>query len=239
MPVPSPAFVQITFAKAGEGTGTTGYNASMWYSNPNTPPDWSVAQEHLSAADPVMRDIIARVGPCMLTPLGRFPGNALKMLCQSIFSQQISTAAAKAIFTRFRALFPRQKPTPELILKLTDGQMRDVGLSRQKIAYLRDLATHFADGRIPLRKFPQMTDEEIIGRLTDVHGIGRWTAEMFLMFVMVRPDVLPVDDLGIQKNMAAAYGKRHPMKKKRMAALAEAWQPWRTVACWYLWRMTE
>jgi DNA-3-methyladenine glycosylase II len=211
----------------------------MWYSNPNTPPDWSVAQKHLSNADPVMARIIARVGPCMLTPLGTFPGNSLRVLCQSIFSQQISSAAAKAIMLRFLALFPRKKPTPELILKLSDQQMKGVGLSRQKIAYLRDLAAHFADGRIPLKKFPAMDDEAIIDALTDVQGIGRWTAEMFLMFVMVRPDILPVDDLGIQKNMALAYGKRHPLKRKRMEKIAEPWRPWRTVASWYLWKMTE
>jgi DNA-3-methyladenine glycosylase II len=211
----------------------------MWFLPPKVKPDWSAAEAHLRAADPIIAGIVDRVGPCTLVPLGKFPGNAFMILCQSIFTQQISTAVATVLFARFRKLFPRSRPTPELTLTLADDQLRSVGLSRQKMAYIRDLARHFVDGRLTLRQFPRMDDEAIIAALTDVHGIGRWTAEMFLMFVMVRPDVLPVDDLGIQKNLAKAYNKRHPLKKKQMLALTELWRPYRTVGSWYLWRMTE
>lgn len=210
----------------------------MWFVRPKTLPDWSVAEAHLARVDPTMRDIIPRVGPCQLAPLGKFPGNAFLILCQSIFTQQISTAVAAVLFARFRAMFPRKRPRPELVLAMSDEQLRSAGLSRQKMAYIRDLATHFVDGRLPLRNFPQMCDEEIIDALTDVHGIGRWTAEMFLMFVLVRPDVLPVDDLGIRKNMATAYRLQDPTAKD-LRTLGEPWRPWRTVASWYIWQMTE
>ena len=211
----------------------------MWYRSPKDLPDWTAAEAHLRAADARLGAVVERIGPCRLVPLGRYPSDSFLTLCKALFSQQISSAVAAVLFARFRGLFPRKRPIPELVLKLTDEQLRSCGLSRQKMAYVRDLAQHFADGRIPLQDFPHMDDEAIIESLTAVHGIGRWTAEMFLMFVLVRPDVLPVDDLGIQKNMAAVLGKRHPLKKKRMIQFAEPWRPYRTVACWYLWRMTD
>ena len=210
----------------------------MWTPHPKTPPDWSRAQTHLAAADPVMRLLIAQVGPCLHAPLGVFPRSAFPTLCKSIFSQQISTAAAASILARFRTLFPHRRPTPALVLKLTDTQLRSVGLSRQKVAYLRDLAQHFVDGRLPLQKFPTMTDDQIIAALTAVHGIGVWTAEMFLMFVLVRPDIFPLGDLGIRRTMTSTYRLTDP-KLSHLRKIAEPWRPYRTIACWYLWQSTE
>jgi DNA-3-methyladenine glycosylase II len=211
----------------------------MWYSSPKNLPDWSAAETHLSVADPKLAVLIRRIGPCRLAPLGRFPSDSFLILAKAVFSQQISAGVAAVLFARYRELFPRKRPTAVGTLGLTDGQWRLVGLSRQKTAYLRDLALHFAEGRLPLEEFRGMEDAAIVTALTDIHGIGQWTAEMFLMFVLVRPDVFPVADLGIQKNLAAVWGLRHPIEKKRMIRIAEGWRPWRTVACWYLWRMTD
>jgi 3-methyladenine DNA glycosylase/8-oxoguanine DNA glycosylase len=211
----------------------------MWYNTPKNRPDWAAAEAHLAGADPKLGAVIRRIGPCGLAPLGRFPGDAFVVLAKALFSQQISSGAAAAIWGRYRGLFPRRRPTAVGTLGLSDAVLREVGLSRQKVDYLRDLAGHFDGKRLPLKRFPQMTDDEIVAALTEIHGIGRWTAEMFLMFVLVRPDVFPVADLGIQKSVAAVWGLEHPVGKERLVGIAERWRPFRTVACWYLWRMSD
>ena len=207
----------------------------MWFKTPSSAPDWSAAQRHLSAADPVLRRIIRRVGPCTLHPRRDY----FVLLCMAIFNQQISLAAAAKLFARFRDCFPRRRPTPRLVLQhLHDpgSPIHACGLSRSKKTYLIDLANGFVDGRIPTRKFARMSDEDIIAHLTQIKGIGRWTAEMFLMFVLNRPDVLPVDDLGLQEKLRLAYGLRRRPKPLHIRRVAQCWRPWRTIGTWYLWR---
>jgi DNA-3-methyladenine glycosylase II len=204
----------------------------MWFAVPKTAPDWSAALSHLRRADPVMSSIIGRVGPCTLAPrIGYFTA-----LCQAMISQQVSTVVAAILYQRFRRLFPAGRPTPRGVLALSDDQLRSVGLSRQKIGYLRDLATRFASGQIPTRRFASMSDEEIIQSLLPIKGVGRWTAEMFLIFVLNRPDLLPVDDLGVRKVAQSAYALKTLPDAPTLIALAAPWRPWRTIATWYLWR---
>jgi DNA-3-methyladenine glycosylase II len=208
----------------------------MWFNSPARRPDWSIAQEHLRAADPVMRRIIDAVGPCTMHPRRDY----FVVLCQSIFNQQLSIAAAATLFNRFRDQFPLRRPTPGRVIEfLASGHeptIRACGLSRQKQAYVLDLARHFNNAQIPTAKLNRMSDEAIIESLTRVRGIGQWTAEMFLMFVLNRPDVLPVDDLGLKQGMQQAYGLRKPPTAERMRTIAEAWRPWRSVGTWYIWR---
>ena len=208
----------------------------MWFNDAVRPDDWSAALAHLSR-DPVMAGVIERVGPCTLKPRKDY----FVVLCQAIFTQQISTVVAATLFGRFRDLFPKRRPTPGRVIAVLSTEPRSMlahcGLSRQKHAYLMDLARHFEDGRIPTARFSRMPDEQIIQSLTQVHGIGRWTAEMFLMFVLNRPDVLPVDDLGLRNNAQRAYGLSTPPTAKVLTHLGEPWRPYRTVASWYLWRL--
>ena len=166
--------------------------------------DWTAARRHLTRRDPVLREILRKIGPCTL----RRRRDYFIFLCRSIYSQQISTAVAASLFAHFRTHFPRRRPTPALtraILANANGT-HPRGLSRQKKTYLLDLAEHFLNNRIPSRRLARMSDEEIIEALVRVRGIGRWTAEMFLIFVLNRPDVLPVDDLGLRVGIQKAYG---------------------------------
>ena len=208
----------------------------MWFNPPDNSPDWSAAVRHLRRADPALGRVIARVGPCTLFPRRDY----FVALCQAIYTQQISTAIATILFDRFRDHFPRRRPTPERALELlTAGDeqtLRRCGLSRQKRSYLIDLARHFVDGSIPVRRLGRMEDEEVIQTLVRVNGIGRWTAEMFLIFVLNRPDVLPVDDLGLREGVRALYRMTKRPAGKIVTEMAERWRPWRTVATWYLWR---
>jgi len=190
------------------------------------------AGRHLAAADPVMRRIIARVGPCELTHYPRY----FVTLCDSIISQQLSGRVAEVIFERFADLCPRRRPTPQAVTCLPIGRLRAAGLSKQKAAYLKDLARGFLNGRIDTRRFTRQSNEEIIEALTTVHGIGRWTAEMFLMFSLNRLDVLPLDDLGIQKAIQRWYGFRQLPAAATMRRVGRPWHPYETIACWYLWR---
>lgn len=204
------------------------------------PGDWSAAQRHLRRVDPVLRGLIDEVGPCRIRPRRDYFGR----LCRSIFSQQISTRIAAILFDRFCANFPRRRPTPVGVLKLLalgpgHASVLVCGLSRQKQRYLIDLATHFVDNRIPTRRLSRMSDEQVIEALTAVHGIGRWSAEMFLMFVLNRPDVLPVDDLGVRSAMKIFYKLRELPDAARARKIARLWSPWRTVGTWYLWRGLE
>ncbi len=210
----------------------------MWNRSDGPPPDWSAAIKHLSKVDPTMKAIIKKVGACTIAPRKDY----FIVLCTSIFNQQISMAAASSLFKKFRAHFPRKTPTPKLTLKFLKGDeelIRSCGISRQKRAYLIDLSQHFLENKIPIRKLHSMSDAEITESLTAVHGIGRWTAEMFLMFVLNRPDVFPIDDIGLQAAVHRAYGLPERPKPKILLPLGEPWRPWRTVATWYLWRGSE
>jgi DNA-3-methyladenine glycosylase II len=187
----------------------------------------------------VLRDIMAAVGPCALRPRR----DHFVLLCKSIYSQQISATVAAVLFGRFRECFPRKRPTPQLTLHLlshgADAQLKGCGLSRQKKEYLIDLSKHFLSGAIPNHRLSQLSDQEVIDALTAVKGIGRWTAEMFLIFVLNRPDVLPVDDLGLQRAVKSAYRLKRWPKAKQLARLGESWRPYRTIASWYLWRAAD
>ena len=164
-------------------------------------------------------------------------GSAFAYLSRAILAQQISTAAARSIAQRMTDRFgwPWR---PEHVLGASDDELRALGLSRQKASYLRDLASHTRGG-LPLGRLSRMSDERVIETLTVVKGIGRWTAEMYLMFRLGRGDVLPVDDLGIRAAMRRAYGMRALPKKERMRRIAEAWRPYRSIACFYLWRSLD
>jgi DNA-3-methyladenine glycosylase II len=200
--------------------------------------NWSAAVRHLRKVDPVMKGLIEKVGPCRLEPRRDY----FVMLANAIVSQQISTKVAEVLFNRFKDQFPRRKPTPELTTRFLAGEealVRACGLSRQKHGYLIDLSLHFTTGKIPVRRFARMSDEEVIESLTQVKGIGRWTAEMFLIFVLNRPDVFPVDELGIQEAYKKFYGLSERPTPKKLLPMGESWRPWRTVATYYLWRALE
>jgi DNA-3-methyladenine glycosylase II len=208
----------------------------MWFEIPPRTPDWSHALRHLRKHDPVMGNLVARVGPCTLHPRRDY----FVVLCKSIFTQQISTKVATTLFGRFRDQFPMRRPTPQRVATFlsngNDDLIRTCGLSRQKRAYVLDLAQRFCSGDIPTRRFARMSDDEIIETLTQVNGVGRWTAEMFLIFVLNRPDVLPVDDLGVRDGAKLVYGLKERPIAKDLLALGERWRPYRTIATWYLWR---
>ena len=199
------------------------------------------AVRHLRRADPVMRRIIEQVGPCLLHE--RVQTNRLRALVEAIIAQQISWHAARTVEARFCALFgcdPANRhskfPRPEQILATPPRRLRSAGLSRQKVRYIRDIAARAANGQLPLARLGRMNDGAIMERLTAVKGIGRWTAEIFMLISLGRPDVLPVDDLGLQNAMRMAYGLRRLPSEKKMMELAEPWRPYRSVASWYLWR---
>jgi DNA-3-methyladenine glycosylase II len=205
----------------------------MWFEDTQKQRRWDDGLRHLRR-DPVMRKIIKKVGPCTLTPRRDY----FIVLCKSIFTQQISTKIATILFGRFCELFPRKKPTPKGVIDVLchDHNAKHCGLSRQKRAYLTDLAKHFADGQIPTRRLAAMSDEEIIECLTRVKGVGRWTAEMVLIFVLNRPDVWPVDDLGLREGARVAFNLPERPGAKVLRELGERFRPHRTLATWYLWR---
>ena len=164
-------------------------------------------------------------------------GEPFMTLARAICGQQISVKAAQAVWNRLMDCCSEM--TPEKVLSKKRPELRACGLSDRKTEYIADLAQHFVDGKIHARDWPRMSDEEIIAELTDVRGIGRWTAEMFLMFNLLRPDVFPVDDLGLQKGIQINYFKGRKISLKRMRKLGETWRPWRSVATWYLWRALD
>jgi DNA-3-methyladenine glycosylase II len=163
-------------------------------------------------------------------------GEPFHTLARAIVGQQISVKAAQSVWNRFSGL--ALEVVPERILPLKAAQLRACGLSGRKCEYITDLARRFADGHVQVHRWPQMSDEEVIADLVQVRGIGRWTAEMFLMFNLLRPDVLPLDDLGLRKGIQLAYFKRKPALSS-MRRVAESWRPWRSVATWYLWRSLD
>jgi|SRR5688500_14407920 DNA-3-methyladenine glycosylase II len=197
-----------------------------------TTTDYTKARRLLSKRDPVIRDLIRHHGPCGLAEAQH--EDAFTALTHSIISQQLSTKAADTIAGRFNTLL-RGLPTPAAVAQVDDGQLRAVGLSGQKVRYMRDLCARITDGSLPLAAVNELPDEDVIQSLMQVKGIGRWTAEMFLMFRLHRPDVLPVDDLGILKAVQRAYGLRKLPRAERLMKIGEPWRPYRSVACWYLW----
>ena len=200
-----------------------------------TPEGYARARRVLMRRDPVLGAAIKRIGSCALAERQRT--DHLTALVGAIVSQQLSTKAAATIFGRLVALFPEGHiPGADAIAAHDDAALRGVGLSGQKVGYLRDLAARLADGRLQLDELDALPDELVIERLVSVKGFGRWTAQMFLMFRLHRPDVLPVGDLGIVNAVQRLYGLRTRPDAKKLQKFGEAWRPYRSVACWYLWQ---
>jgi DNA-3-methyladenine glycosylase II len=200
-----------------------------------TEAEYKRATRLLMRRDPVLGAVIRQIGPCEMASRQR--KDHLTALVTAIVNQQLSTKAAATIFGRFVALLPEGTvPSATAIAALSDDQLRGVGLSRQKVAYLRDLSARIADGRLNLDELETLPDDEVIERLTAVKGFGRWTAEMFLMFRLHRPDVLPAGDLGIVKAVQRLYRLRKPPDAERIHEIGERWRPYRSVASWYLWQ---
>jgi DNA-3-methyladenine glycosylase II len=200
-----------------------------------TPEGYQQARRVLMRRDPILAGAIKRIGPCLMADRQR--KDHLSALVGAIVSQQLSTKAAATIFGRLVALFPDNHiPNAEAIAEHGDQALRVVGLSGQKIGYLRDLTARIADGRLNLDELEALPDEQVIERLTAVKGFGRWTAEMFLMFRLHRPDVLPAGDLGIVNAIQRLYRLRKRPDPKRILKMGEAWRPYRSVASWYLWQ---
>jgi len=197
------------------------------------------AHKHLAATDPRMAALIARSLRYNIIPsVSMRPFDAL---AESIAYQQLSGKAAATIWSRVRALYPEKKYLdPKLILATPDEKLRAAGLSRSKVAALKDLAAKTVDGTVPsARQLAKMSDEEIIARLITVRGVGRWTAEMLLLFDLGRPDVWPVHDYGVQKGFAKTFGKRKLPTPKQLLKLGEKWRPYRSLAAWYFWRALD
>jgi DNA-3-methyladenine glycosylase II len=192
------------------------------------------AINHLKKADPILSAIIDSVGKCQM----EFGEPEFHSLAEAIVYQQLNGKAAVTIFNRFAAL-AGQPLTPEGILKLTDAQLRSVGLSKQKSSYLKDMAERASRGELDFTRLHEMTDDEVVKHLTQVKGVGVWTAHMFLMFSLRRPNILPTGDYGIQAAIKKHYKKRKMPKPEQMEKIAKSWQPYRSVACWYLWRSLD
>jgi DNA-3-methyladenine glycosylase II len=194
------------------------------------------AVDALRQADPVMERLIEEHGALVRRDLKRErPGDAYGALLRSIVGQQLSTKAASTIYGRMLELFGGHAPTPKQLLKADPEKIRAAGLSRPKIAYLRDLAQHVEEGTLELERLPDLPDEEVAAQLTAIKGLGQWTADMFLMFHLGRPDVLPVGDQGIRRAVKVEYRLRKFPDPKRLEKLARPWRPYRTLACLYLW----
>jgi len=201
------------------------------------PSYWARAKRDLAGRDATMARIIAEHPRVALASRG----DPFTTLARSIVGQQISVKAAEAVWGRFAACCGELKP--QSVLRRRATTLRACGLSDRKVEYIRDLAAHFVSGRVDPARFAEQDDEQIIAELVDIRGIGRWTAEMFLIFNLLRPNVLPLDDLGLLKAVSLAYFDGESMAGKepraRVTALAGAWEPWRSVATWYLWRSLD
>jgi DNA-3-methyladenine glycosylase II len=204
-------------------------------------PDSRKALEHLRAADPVMGALIDELGPDRRDPRrGVAPEDHYGALVRSIVGQQLSTAAARAIYTRLTDRFGGRTPMPVEVLEDDPEELRAAaGLSRAKVSFLRSLAGHVLDGSLELEALDKLPDDEVKAELVAVKGLGPWTADMFLMFHLQRPDVLPVGDLGIRRAMVVQYGLAELPAAPEMEAIAEPWRPYRTLACVYLWRSLQ
>ena len=197
------------------------------------------AVEFLTAADARLAKLVRRIGPCTLKPKVRRP--PFEALVQSVVYQQLHGTAAAAILGRVKALFPgRRFPTPEDVLAISEERLRAAGLSRAKIAAIKDIAAKTLSGVVPARRAAErMSDAEIVEKLTTVRGVGPWTVEMFLIFTLGRPDVLPVTDYGVRKGFALTYGWKELPTPKELLAAGEKWRPYRSTAAWYFWRALD
>ena len=202
-----------------------------------TPHYWDEACKHLIKRDRVMRKLIPQFGEARL----QCRGDAFTTLVRSIVGQQISVAAAQAVWNRFVALLPDNAWAiqPQAVLSLGATLLREVGFSARKIEYVTDLAQHFVSGAVHVNQWDTMMDEAIIDELVAIRGIGRWTAEMFLIFHLMRPDVLPLDDVGLIKGIGLNYFSGEPVSRAEAREVAEAWAPYRSVATWYIWRSPD
>ena len=200
---------------------------------PVTPEYWAEACAHLSRKDRVMKKIIPQFGDAILESRG----DAFVTLARSIVGQQISVKAAQSVWERFSAL--SRKITPAGVLKLKVDDMRGAGLSARKVEYLVDLALHFDSGAVHVKQWQGMDDEAIIAELVAIRGIGRWTAEMFLIFHLMRPNVLPLDDVGLINGISRNYFSGEPVSRSDAREVAQAWSPYCTVATWYIWRSLD
>lgn len=201
--------------------------------------DQSCAARHLGDADPTMRKIIALVGPCRLRSQAR--RSPYEALVQSVVYQQLNGAAAATIFARLKGLFPSKRFfSPEDLLAMPEERLRMAGLSRAKVASVRDIASKTLSGLVPTRRqINALSDQEILARLTQLRGVGPWTVEMLLIFTLGRPDVLPVTDYGVRKGFALAYGRKALPEPKELTQFGERWSPCRSTAAWYLWRVLD
>ena len=198
---------------------------------------WDDACKHLSRRDRVMRKLIPQFGDGRL----QSPGDAFTTLARSIVGQQISVKAAQSVWGRFAELMegPSSRLSPGVVLALDAVAIRGAGLSARKVEYLRDLAQHFESGSVHVRQWQQMDDEEIVEELVAIRGIGVWTAEMFLIFHLMRPNVLPLDDLGLLKGISLNYFSGEPVSRAEAREVGDAWAPFRSVATWYIWRSLD
>lgn len=210
----------------------------MMLSSTAVPPAfWDDACKHLAKRDRVMRKLIPKCGNSHL----KCRGDAFTTLARSIVGQQISVKAAQAVWDRFVEAVPdgAEHLRPGNVLRLQVSEMRAVGLSARKVEYINDLALHFSAGSVHEHQWAQMDDESIIDELVAIRGIGRWTAEMFLIFHLMRPDVLPLDDVGLIKGISVNYFSGEPVSRAEARELGDAWAPFRSVATWYIWRSLE
>jgi DNA-3-methyladenine glycosylase II len=204
-------------------------------------PDSPDTLARLAASDPVIAKLIDRYGSPdgLLERRGRRPGDAYGALVRSIVGQQLSTRSARAIFGRLTALFDDRTPTPRELLDADPDKLREVGLSRAKVAYLRDLAERVEDGELDLEGIAELPDDEVAAELTRVKGLGPWSVQMFLIFHLGRPDVLPVGDLGIRRAVQDQYGLDELPDAAEIERIAEPWRPNRSLASLYLWRSLD
>ena len=202
-----------------------------------TPPYWDDACRHLAKRDRVMKKLIPKFGEARL----QSRGDAFTTLARSIVGQQISVKAAQSVWDRFAGAVggPSTRLAPAAVLALETPTLRGAGLSARKAEYLLDLARHFESGAVHVPQWLEMDDEAIIEELVAIRGIGRWTAEMFLIFHLMRPDVLPLDDLGLIKGISLSYFSGEQVSRAEARELGEAWAPYRSVATWYVWRSLD
>lgn len=198
-----------------------------------TPAFYLKARRHLGRRDPLLKQLMTAVGPCTLSPNAK---NAFELLVRAIISQMISTKAAAAVFARVAATMQGAKVTPQALMAVPEGELRAAGLSGAKVRSLRTLAERAASGELPLHRLAKLTDDEITAHLLPLPGIGPWTVEMFLIFGLGRPDVLPVGDLGLRAGVRETYGLAEMPTAVELREMGERWRPYRSVATWYFWR---
>jgi DNA-3-methyladenine glycosylase II len=191
--------------------------------------------KHFDLRDPVIAELVREIGPFRLKKNRKY----FQVLCKAIISQQISIHAAESVTTRFWQLFDDRAPSPESVWEMPESILKGAGLSRQKVAYLKDLGKHFVEKTIRPHRLPYLSNEDVVEQLTGVYGIGPWTAQMFLIFSLNRMDVLPVADLGLQIAIQKLYGMKNRPTIKKIRVLGTRWHPYETVATWYGWRKID